>query len=294
MHGYTTADKINTLEAARKVLETIEESRNSEMERGPRGIKKIKGFNKKDMMKKAEKDAVFFEHLFEDVIGSESEAARAAYDKLITEAMVLAGQILQEADIAPKTVSPIVDNQVLSEDELVKYYKRSFNLILEQKFNKPNIKSELLFEDMGGPGQGNCQAQRIIAPGVKGLMIKCAQNGLLDQNDPEAVAKYLGAENAVANAVSNTLIPDRIMQQISSFQDSVPEGYSAIFGNGLQDKIQAFQQSVSKIAAIVAPFIFMKALMNANIQVPFNPAQVAGLGLDSSGNDLDSLGNLAN
>ena len=210
-------------------------------------------------------------------------AARAAYEKLITEAMVLAGQILQEADVAPRTVSPIVDNQVLSESEIVEHYKRAFNLILEEKFNKPNLKSKLIFEHIDvddGVEEKSCVVKRVVAPGIKGVIIKCVKNGVLDNNDPEAVAKYLSAENAVRGAISNILIPQRVMQQIEDYQNSLPEGYSDIFGNSLNEKIEAFKQSVAKIAAIVAPFIFMKALKDANIDVPFNPAQVAGIGLE--------------
>ena len=289
MHGFSNKEKIDTLEAARKALDLIEESRSDVMSEGPRGIKKIKGFDKKDMLKKAGKDAVFFEHLFEEVVGSKSEAAKAAYDKLITEAMVLAGEILQEADVMPRTVSPIVDYQVLSEDEMVEYYKRSFNLILEQQFNKPNIKSELLFEAKDSTSKDKAKTK--LSPKVKGLMIKSAKAGLLDSNDPEAVAKYLSAENATANALSNVLIPQRLLQQISSFQNGLPDGYTSIFGNTLSDKINAFHTAVSKIAAIIAPFIFMNALSNANINIPFNPAQVAGIGLDNS-LDSDSNGNV--
>ena len=277
MIGFSTKEKLETLEAASKALSVIEESRKCGMQQGPRGIKKMKGFNKKDMLKKAEKDAAFFEHIFDTVIGSKNEAAKAAYDKLITEAMLLAGQILQEADVAPRTVSPVVDYEILSEEEALKHYKRAFNLILEEKFNKPNVKSELLFEDIGD----GCQAQRILAPGIKGLMIKCAKSGLLDQNDPEAVAKYLGAENAVADAVGNILIPHRIFDQIQSYQENLPEGYADIFGNSIAEKIAAFRTAVAKIAAIVAPFIFVHALKEAGVQVPFNPAQVAGIGLEN-------------
>ena len=291
MVEFSQNEKIRTIEAARKALETIEEARSCSKGKGPRGIKKLKGFDKKDMKKKAQKDATFFEHLYDEVIASSNPAARAAYEKLITEAMVLAGQILQEADVAPRTVSPIVDNQVLSESEVVEYYKRAFNLILEEKFNKPNLKSKLLYEhiDVDGDGVGDldidvnengCVAKRIVAPGIKGVIIKCVKNGVLDNNDPEAVAKYLSAENAVRDAISNILIPQRVMQQIEDYQNSLPEGYEEIFGNSLNEKIEAFKQSVAKIAAIVAPFIFTKALKDANIDVPFNPAQVAGIGLD--------------
>ena len=241
------------------------------------------------MKKKAQKDAVFFEHLYNEVIASSDPAARAAYEKLITEAMVLAGQILQEADVAPRTVSPIVDNQVLSESEIVEHYKRAFNLILEQKFNKPNLKSKLIFEDVNlddetgdteGANKGCCVAKRIIAPGIKAVIIRCVKNGILDNNDPEAVVKYISAENAVKDAISNIFIPQRIMQQIEDFQDNLPEGYSEIFGNSLNEKIEAFNQIIAKIAAIVAPFIFLKALKQANISIQFDPVQLAGLGLN--------------
>ncbi len=277
MIGFSEKEKFETLETARKALEMIEEGRNCGIQSGPQGVKKIKGFDKKDMLKKAEKDAIFFEHIFETIIGSKSEAAKAAYDKLITEAMVLAGQILQEADVSPRTVSPAIDYEVLSEDEMLKHYKRSFNLILEHEFNKPNLKSELLFEDV----QNGCEAKRILAPGIKGLIIKCAKTGILDKNDPEAVAKYLGAENAVAHAIENTLIPSRIFKQIEDYKNNLPEGYSDIFGNTLAEKIEAFKSAVAKIAAIVAPFIFVNALKEAGINVPFNPAEVAGIGLDN-------------
>jgi len=283
MLSFSEKEKIETLETARKALELIEENKNSEVSFGPRGIKKIKGFSKKDMLNKAKKDAVFFEHIYDTVIKSNSEAAKVAYDKLITEAMVLAGQILQEADISPRTVSPAIDHEVLSEEEMVKYYKRSFNLILEQKFNKPNLKSEILFEDIAD-GDG-CQVKKVLAPGVKGLMIKCAKTGVLDKNDPEAVAKYLSAENAVADAVHEILIPHRVLKQIEDYQNNLPEGYNDIFGNTISEKIDAFKRAVSKIAAIVAPFIFMKALEESGIKVQFSPADVAGLSLD---NDDDS------
>ena len=290
MLDYNQTSKFRTFEEARKVLETLQES--ASLETGPTGIKKIKGFSKKDMLKKAEKDAVFFEHIFDEVIASNNPAIKNAYDRLITEAMLITGQILQEADIAPRTVSPVIDNHVLSEDEMIQHYKRSFNLILEQKFNEPNIKSKILFEDIdnggagnggaGNGGNGTCVAKRILAPGVQGLMIRCAKAGILDNNDPEAVAKYLSAENAVTDAVSNTLIPNRVLNQISNYQNNLPQGYSNIFGNPLGDNLNAFQQIVAKISAVIAPFIFTNALSNAGISVQFDPAQVAGIGLDNN------------
>ena len=295
MLDFNTQAKLNTIEEARKALEVINESQ--ELPTGPSGIKKLKGFSKEDMLRKAKKDALFFEHLYDATIASKNPAAKQAYSNLITEAMLLAGEILQEADVAPRTVSPVVDNQLLTEDEMISHYKRAFNLILEQEFNKPNIKSEILFEDLsdsnGNNGtNGQCVAKRVIAPGIRALLIKCAQNGVLDNNDPEAVAKYLSAENAVGDAISNTLIPNRIMGQITGFQDSLPAGYSDLFGNPIGDKIDAFNQTVAKIAAIVAPFIFQNALQNAGVSVPFNPVQVAGIGLDADG-DTDSSDNIA-
>ena len=291
MVDFSQNEKLRTIEAAHKALETIDEARSCNRDKGPQGIKKIKGFSKDDMKKKAQKDATFFEHLYEETIASSNPAAREAYNKLITEAMVLAGQILQEADVAPRTVSPIIDNQVLSESEMVEHYKRAFNLILEQNFNKPNLKSKLLFEhvDVEGDGIGDsgisedkksCVVKRMLAPGVKGVLIKCVKSGVLDNNDPEAVAKYLSAEKAVNGAISNTLIPQRVLQQIEDYRNSLPEGYADIFGDSLNEKIEAFKQSVAKIAAIVAPFIFLKALQDAGINVQFNPVQVAGIGLD--------------
>lgn len=288
MIGFTQGEKLKTIEAAHKALENIEEARSYETDGGPRGIKKIKGFDKKDMKKKAQKDAVFFEHLYNEVIASSNPATGEVYNKLITEAMVLAGQILQEADVAPRTVSPVIDNQVLSESEMIEHYKRAFNIILEQKFNKPNLKSKLLYEhiDLDGDGIGdlgtngkNCTVQHVLAPNIRGVLIKCAKNGILDNNDPEAVVKYLSAEKVVSNAISNVLIPQRILQQIDDYKNGLPEGYTDIFGNSLNEKIDAFKQSVSKIAAIVAPFIFLKALKDAGVNVPFNPVQVAGIGL---------------
>ena len=293
MVSFNTREKFETINAAYKALEAIQESAGMSSELG---IKKLKGYKKDDMMEKAQKDAVFFEHLFDEVIGEKHNAVKPLYNKLITEAMVITGQLLQEADIAPKTISPIVDNEILSEDRMVDYYKRSFNLILESGFNKPNIKSELIYEDVSSNGN-NCSTTKIIAPGVQGLMVKCAKSGILDNNDPEAVAKYLSAEQTTGNAISNILIPNRIMQQIGNVNNNLPDGYASVFGNGMGAKIAAFKQIVSKIAAIVAPFIFMNALNQANINVPFNPVQVAGIGipdLDSDGNlgDLDSDGNI--
>ena len=309
MLGFNIQAKIDTLEEARKALETIHESR--EMSIGPSGIKKLKGFDKEDMLNKAKKDAVFFEHLYDVTIANENPAVKQAYSNLITEAMLIAGEILQEADVAPRTVSPVIDNQLLTEDEAIVHYKRAFNLILEEQFNKPNLKSEILFEaddkkadnkksdskskakkDDNSDAGNQCITKRIVAPGVNALMVKCAKNGVLDNNDPEAVAKYLTAENAVQSAISNTLIPNRVMNQISGYQNNLPGGYSDLFGNTIGDKINSFNGIIAKIAAIVAPFMFQNALQNAGVSVPFNPVQVAGIGLNNdNADDGDTLSN---
>ena len=297
-------EKIELYDQAQKKLKELYEANGISAGVGHRrGAGLGSRYSKKKMMNKVKKDAVFLESLYNETIGAKTQnfQVKQVYDQLVTEAMVYAAKILQEADLEPKTVSPAVEYaKIISENDVITHYKRSFNIILEQEFNKPNLRSEIIEEFGFGPdaGAGNgCEAKRIIGPGVKGLIIKCVKSGILDQNDPEAAIKYLAAERAVKSGLMNTILPLKALEFAEERANELPENYTELFGNTLAENIQNFKNTVAKLAAIVAPFIFMKALEESGLvdQVKFNPVKLAGMSMqfDTDG-DFDGSEDSAN
>ena len=300
-------EKIELYDQAQKKLQELYEASGAPAGVGHRRGAGLGGrYSKKKMMNKAQKDAVFLESLYNETIGAKTQnpQVKQAYDQLVTEAMVYATKILQEADLEPKTVSPAIEYaNVISESDMVAHYKRAFNIILEQEFNKPNLRSEIIEEFGFGPGAdaGNgCETKRVVGPGVKGLIVKCVKSGILDQNDPEAAIKYLAAEKAVKNGLMNTILPLKALKFAEERANELPDEYTELFGNTLTENIQNFKNTVAKLAAIVAPFIFMKALEESGLinQVKFNPVKLAGMSaqLDADGDfdgDEDSANEVA-
>ena len=291
MLSQSIQESISTYDVAQRKLKELQESASDAKGVGISSKRSPleKRYSKNKMLQKAQNDAVFFEHVYSEYVKSSNPAVKNVFDNLITEAMVAATKIYEEIDVQPRTVSAAVDySDVISESEVVEHYKRSFNMILEQEFNKPNLKSELIYE-MAGDGNG-CQARKIIGPGVKGMIVKCVKNGVLDENDPETAIKYLAAENAVSNGIANTFIPFKIMNLAQERANSLPEDYTNLFGNTLADNIAKFKAIISKIAAILAPFIFMNALTSSGLadQVKFNPARLAGIGMELNNQEPDA------
>ncbi len=237
-------------------------------------------FNSDTLREKLHADAVFLEHVYNEVIGD--DRFKAKFDNLIVEAAEVAAKIYEDANMKPKFLTPVVEFALepLSENEIVDHYKRIFNSILEESFNKPNANSEIIYEDAG-----NCAATKVVGPGVKGLILKCVKSGILDDNDPEAIVKYNAAENSVTDALGKVFFPKNTLNIAQNVADQEPAGYADIFGNSLTDNIATFKSIISKIGAVLAPYMFMKALNDANTNVPFNPANMAGISIPDDSDD---------
>ena len=123
----------DTVREAERALEAIQES-----QQAPEP--KTHSFSNDSFTAKLQNDTLFLESVYDEYIGNEK--LKDKYNKLITETVVATYELLKEADVSAKMITPTVEYsfEPLSEDETIQHYKRAFNMILEEEFNKKNVK----------------------------------------------------------------------------------------------------------------------------------------------------------
>lgn len=240
-------------------------------------------FEESAFYEKLKGDALFLESVYDEIV--QHPDLKEKYLNVVSEAVILAHDLLKEADVPPKIIAPSVEyaSHPLSEDETVAAYKRAFNLILEQEFNRPNVKGELLQEDVNiGPV---CTKDVETEPdGTTKIVLKCLKAGVLDKVDPVAAVKYAYAEQAVIDAIRQLLLPRGTYDALQNYANNLDDSYKSIFGDNFEQNLDNFNQKCQTIGSFLAPFIFQKALENRELadKVKFDPVSVAGITTNSS------------
>ena len=235
-------------------------------------------FEESAFYEKLKGDALFLESIYDELV--QDSELKTKYLDLVTEAVVLAHELLKEADVPPKIIAPTVEyaSHPLSEDETIDAYKRAFNLILEQKFNRPNIKGELLLEEVEvGP---ICTKSVEKDPdGATKVVLKCVKAGILNKVDPVAAVKYAYAENAVIDAIRQLLLPRGTYDALQKYAEGIDDSYKSIFGDRFEQNLDKFNRKCRLIGSFLAPFIFRKALAERGLadKVKFDPVSVVGI-----------------
>jgi len=267
-------DQFKIVDEAHKALKELRESQ--EFTPSPSARSR---FDEQAFYEKLKNDALFFESVYDELVGKED--LKEAYNQIVTEAVLLAHDLLKEADVPPKIIAPTVEysSTPLSESEVITAYKRAFNLILENEFNKPNLRGELLQEDLEVPLEEGMVCDKMVqkAPGAVKVILRCVQDGSLDGNDPEAAVKYGFAEQAIIDAIRQVLMPRNTFQAVQNYIQNQDPDYQNVFGNDLQQNLDKFNGRCQVLGSFLAPFIFKRALANAGVDVPFAPGKLAGI-----------------
>jgi hypothetical protein len=220
---------------------------------------------------KLRNDTLFLESIYDEFIGNEQ--LKSKFEQLVSETAVAAYGLMQEADAPAKMITPAVEfaTEPLTEEEVVKFYKHSFNMILEDEFNNSNISGEMLFED------GHCQVIRKVSPGATKIIKICVDNDALEGNDPEVAIKHVNAEQSIVNAIRHLFLPRGTDEIVKSYDENLGDDYRNIFGDEFGNNKQMFDTGCHRIGSLLTPFIFKRALENADSSVPYAPTKLAGL-----------------
>jgi hypothetical protein len=215
--------------------------------------------------KKLEKDINYFNYLFENFV---DDVSKDQYTILLESILDDTIRLYEECDITPRLVSPVLDSNELSENQIVDIYKNRLNETIKNQYTKPFIKGTIseLYEN-----EIRDITKKLITEGVD-----------LDMGQ---IKVYLPFEETIYKFNKEILIPKNASHGIELFMESMTDDYLEFIEESAADILKTIEKKIKLLTSLVSPNIFDKAVEADGVDAP----KMAGISItiDKNFNDGD-------
>ncbi len=214
--------------------------------------------------KKLQKDISYFNYLYENFV---DESFQGDYQMLLENIFQDTIRLYQECDVTPRVISPALDSNELTENQIVDLYKNSLNENIKNNYTKPLLSGKIseLFES-----EIRILTKKLLEEGVSA--------------DIDQVRVYLPFEETVYRFNREIMIPKNADVKMTSFMESATSDYTDLLEETAQDIMKSIEQKIKLLTSMVSPNMFEKAV---DSEGAVNAPKMAGISItvDKNFND---------
>jgi len=198
--------------------------------------------------KKLEKDITYFNYLYENFV---PDVFQEQYKMLLESIFEDTIKLYQECDVTPRLVSPALDSNELTENQMVDIYRNRLNKNIKNNYTKPLLSGEIT---------------TIYENEIRNLTKKLITEGA-DIN-MDQVKIYLPFEEAFYKFNKDILIPEIAEKRIQAFMESITPEYLEFIEESAEDLLRSIEKKIKLLTSIVSPNAFDAAVDAEGIDAP--------------------------
>ncbi len=216
--------------------------------------------------KKLGKDINYFNYLYENFV---PEAFQEQYQILLENIFEDTIRLYQECDVTPRVISPAIDSNELTENQIVDLYKNALNKSIKDDYTKPLLSGKIT---------------EIFESEIRVLTKKLLEEGV--SADVEQVRIYLPFEETVYQFNKEVIIPEAAHSRIQSFMESTTQEYNDLLEESAEDLMKGIEKKIKLLTSMISPDMFNKVVDADGVNAP----KMAGISIavDKNFNDADS------
>ncbi len=245
-----------------------EQTKKSQRQTAQKQVLMTEAFHLSKVKKKLNKDISYFNYLYENFV---SENFQEDFQLLLENIFEDTIRLYQECDVTPRVISPAIDSNELTENQIVDLYKNSLNKSIKDNYTKPLLSGKIteLFESE-----------------IRLLTTKLVEEGVTA--DIEQVRVYLPFEETVYRFNREVIIPKIAQSRIESYMESTTSEYTDLLEESAEDIMKSIEKKIKLLTSMVSPDMFNKVVDADGVNAP----KMAGISIAVDKNFNDDDGDL--